>query len=158
MRVELLDRSGQDLVATPPPARRATLQAESQSEHDLALVVDDDASVRELAATTLRIAGWTVLTAENGEEALAVANRHGAELKLIVLDLLMPVMDGQMTLANLRDRGSRVPVVVVSGYSEFDLSSEFAGGAPMAYLRKPFRPPELLECVAELFEKHSAQG
>lgn len=158
VRVELLDRSGQDLIATPPPARRATVQAESKTERDLALVVDDDASVRELAATTLRIAGWTVLTAENGEEALAIAGRYGADLRLIVLDLLMPVMDGQMTLANLRAVGSRVPVVVMSGYSEFDLSGDFAGGPPMAYLRKPFRPPELLECVAELFEKHSVQG
>lgn len=158
VRVEVLDRPGQDLIATPPPARLPTVQADSKFERDLALVVDDDASIRELAAVTLRAAGWTVLTAENGEEALVIANSHGDSLKLIVLDLLMPVMDGQMTLVNLRRNRSRVPVVVMSGYSDFDLSSEFVGGPPMAYLRKPFRPPELLECVADLFEKISVGG
>lgn len=158
VRVVLLDRPTQELVATPPPTRRPTVKDDSKTGRDLALVVDDDVSVREMAAVTLRAAGWTVLTAENGEEALAISTRHGGELKLIVLDLLMPVMDGQMTLVNLRHRKSRVPIVVMSAYSDFDLSGEFAGGPPMAYLRKPFRPPELLECVAELFEKISVAG
>lgn len=157
VRVELLDRAGQDLVATPPPTRRPTEQADSKTFRDLALVVDDDVTVRGLAALTLRAAGWTVLTAEHGEEALALADRHGDALKLIVLDLLMPVLDGQATLAALRHRGSRVPVVVMSGYSDFDLSREFAGGPPMADIRKPFRPPELLECVANLLERASVE-
>ena len=153
VRVEFLDLVGQDLIATPPPARRATVQSDSKSLRDLALVVDDDPGIRELAALTLRAAGWTVLTAEHGEEALAIAKRHSNDLRLILLDLLMPVMDGRTTLANLRRSGFRIPVVVMSGYSDFDLSREFAGGPPATFLHKPFRPPELLERVAELLEK-----
>jgi two-component system cell cycle sensor histidine kinase/response regulator CckA len=158
VRVELLDRPTQDLIATPPPARRPTVQSESKSQRDLALVVDDDPGIRALAALALRTAGWTVLTAEHGEEALALAERHGDDLRLLVLDLLMPVLDGRAVLARLRRSGSRVPVLVMSGFSEFDLSREFANGPPMAFLHKPFRTPELLVRVAELLEKVSVEG
>lgn len=157
VRVELLDRAGQDLIATPAPSQRNTEQADTNSQDDIALVIDDDASIRELAATTLRAAGWTVLTAENGEQGLKHVDQLGKKLNLIILDLLMPVMDGKMTLAALRERKSRVPIVVMSGYSDFDLSGEFTAGGPiMAFFRKPFRPPELMECIAELLEKVSA--
>ncbi len=153
VRVELLDRTSQDLIATPSPARRGTVQSPFRTNADVVLVVDDDDSVRELAASTLRAAGWTVQTAENGQQALEMVDQLGANLKLIVLDLVMPVMDGKKVLNLLRHRQSHIPIVIMSGYSDFDLSREFADGTAMTYLQKPFRPPELLEAVADLLEQ-----
>ncbi len=104
------------------------------------LVVDDNADARETLAEVLQIAGYRVRTAENGREALdkAAALRPG----LILLDLMMPVMDGWEVVGALRADASlaSVPVVIVSA-----ATSPAPEGIPR--LRKPASLDELLELV-----------
>lgn len=109
------------------------------------LVVDDDRSVREAAQELLERAGYTVDVAENGEVAEELLSR-GPAPDVLVLDLLMPVLDGPHLLEDLRRRPgfSSTRVVVVTG-----LSGRFLKEALRvdSVLTKPVQPRELLESV-----------
>jgi len=76
------------------------------------LVVDDDADIVELLAASLRFSGFEVTTARNGHEALAVAASTRPDL--IVLDVMMPGLDGLTVVRRLRESGNRVPVVLLT--------------------------------------------
>ena len=76
------------------------------------LVVDDEFNILELLATSLRFAGFEVVTAGNGREAIEKAENEQPDL--IVLDVMMPGMDGFELIATLRVRGVDVPVLVIS--------------------------------------------
>jgi len=102
-------------------------------------VVDDDRDVQELVSTVLRSEGYEVECAGNGEEALRKIDTGKPEL--VVLDLMMPVMDGWTVLERLRTRGAARPVVVVlSAYAE--RSRALTAGAA-DFIVKPFSITEL---------------
>jgi PAS domain S-box-containing protein len=110
------------------------------------LLVDDEAAVRNLARIALTRAGYSVLQAADGEEALRVwvDNRDGIDL--VVTDLTMPRMGGLEFGRRLADDGKRIPVVYMSGYSSEigDAEHPYAAG----FLTKPFTPGELVGQVA----------
>lgn len=113
------------------------------------LVVDDDADIREGVAEVLALAGYSVITAENGRAALELLS--GPRLPaLILLDLMMPEMDGWAVLSALRAdrRLAAVPVVILTAM-ERSRAPQAAG-----YLRKPFDLDDLLAAV----ERHARGG
>jgi CheY-like chemotaxis protein len=112
------------------------------------LVVEDDDDIRADLTAILRVKGFAVDEAANGKEALARLH-DGARPCLIVLDLMMPVMNGwELRAAMLADGElARVPVVVVSGKGRIPPDEEQTL-APAAVLVKPFELSELLELVA----------
>lgn len=95
------------------------------------LVVEDDLAVRETLRDVLEMEGYRVLTAENGAEALAVLSRSTPPC-LILLDLMMPVMDGWQLLEILRSPGdgtpyATIPVAVISAVAELnDLQTRYS--------------------------------
>src|SRR5690242_13322417 len=106
------------------------------------LVVDDDADVRELLRLTLGADGYEVRTATNGREALHHLRSH-AETCIIVLDLLLPVMDGDaFRAAQLRDRSlAWIPVVVMSAAVDGDRRARELGAR--RFIRKPLNLDEM---------------
>ncbi len=106
------------------------------------LVVDDDADVRELLRLTLGADGYEVRTATNGREALHHLRSH-AETCIIVLDLLLPVMDGDaFRAAQLRDRSlAWIPVVVMSAAVDGDRRARELGAR--RFIRKPLNMDEM---------------
>jgi CheY-like chemotaxis protein len=108
------------------------------------LVVEDDADLRDALAEIIEGAGYTVLTAANGRDALAMAAEHPPAL--VLLDLLMPVMDGQEALVALRQLPGHIPVVFMSaGLRARDAAAQLDAEG---YLEKPFNVDELLRLVA----------
>ncbi len=107
------------------------------------LVVDDIADIRDLAALVLRDAGYAVREASNGEEALAILATMQVAPCLILLDLMMPVMDGLTLVERLREQGSLIPVVIVSA----TVSERVAG--VLLTVRKPVSPDALRAIVCE---------
>jgi two-component system, OmpR family, response regulator CpxR len=91
------------------------------------LVVDDDAAIREVVAEVLRDAGYDVVGAANGEQALRLL-RQEPEPQLVLLDLMMPVMSGWEVLEHLQSSGEleRIAVVVVSAMSAPGVSEHLA--------------------------------
>jgi CheY-like chemotaxis protein len=110
-------------------------------------VVDDEAPVREVAGRLLEAAGFRALRARDGVEAIEWFRSHAVEVRLVLLDLTMPRLDGEQTLRQLRQIRPDVPVVLMSGFSEAELLGRFAEMAPSGFVQKPFRSEELLAAV-----------
>jgi CheY-like chemotaxis protein len=109
------------------------------------LVVEDDPATREGLSMLLESEGFGVVTAENGREALQLLAAADVPPSLILLDLMMPVMDGWRFLAHRRRAAGPVewpPVVLLSG---LDFISGASGVSD--FLRKPVRPDEVVACV-----------
>jgi signal transduction histidine kinase/ActR/RegA family two-component response regulator len=125
------------------------------------LVVDDEESVRNVAKAILKRAGLRVLTAAGGREALDLLRRNshnGGKVGAVLLDLVMPRMDGKEVLKELRSFSPDLPVILSSGYTEEHENGArlAAHGQPTRFLPKPYRPAELLERVREALAAHPA--
>jgi CheY-like chemotaxis protein len=134
-------------AAPAPPPRPAALAGRAvPGRGELILFVDDDHSAREMVAPTLAEHGYRALCAANGAEALALLSQHEQEVRLVLTDVGMPVMDGLELLARLRVRQPGLPVILMSG-------SLAAGAQPLpegatAFLEKPFRLEQFLSAIA----------
>ena len=115
------------------------------------LIVEDDPDMQEIIQHALESGGYHVVAADNGQEALRQL-RDGLNPSLIVLDLMMPVMDGfEFRKAQLADpQIADIPVIVCSGHQDPKSSAERLGVA--AYIEKPFDFDALLDMV----HKHRA--
>ena len=109
------------------------------------LVVDDEALVRHLAARALRRAGWAVIEAASGDEALeAVAG----DLALVVSDVIMPGLDGLGLVRALRQRQPGLKALLMSGYADARQRKALVT-QDIQFLGKPFRPADLVELVGQ---------
>ena len=117
------------------------------------LVVDDDPGLRGVLARALAEAGYRVLTAADGEEALALAGTLAGKLGLVITDVRMPVMDGFTLAGHLAHLPSPPPVLFISGYAD-------GHEIPGPYLTKPFGPSVLLEAVGQIvsMQPHQKAG
>ena len=111
------------------------------------LLVEDESSVRRLLATVLDAAGFRVLEAQNGQQALELC-ANGEKLDLVIADLMMPVMGGDVLMDRLAVQHPNIPVIVMSGHVEDDFKAD-AGNLSARLLKKPFGPPQLLAKVRE---------
>ena len=133
--------------------------AEGLDGSGLLLVADDDAAVRSAAVSVLEAAGFTVLQAVDGGEALTIAEANRADLLLILLDLSMPCVSGKQVLSRLRRDNNNVPVILSSGFDEEDISGVFAMRGTVQFLHKPYRAVDLLDKVGEtLSQERIANG
>ena len=116
------------------------IQGEQTDSKQKILVVDDEASIRRILETRLKMVGYDVVTAEDGEEAVEVFNKTNPDL--VVLDVMMPKMDGYGVTREIR-RTSDVPIIILTALG--DVSERITGlelGAD-DYVIKPFSPKEL---------------
>src|SRR5580700_8675825 len=111
-------------------------------EKEKILVVDDEPSIRKVLQTLLEVDGYTVDTASNGKEALARVG-DGYRPNLIILDVLMPEMDGIETLRQLMQLDRTLNVIMLSCSNEVTTVVEAIRIGAMDYLTKPFEKPEL---------------
>jgi CheY-like chemotaxis protein len=102
------------------------------------LVVDDEPIVRKIAITSLERYGYTVVTAENGREGVERFRELHPQLKIVILDMTMPVMSGEDALQQMRLINPQVPVVLSSGYNEVEAIGRFAGKGLAGFLQKPY--------------------
>ncbi|MEV4172671.1 response regulator transcription factor [Nonomuraea sp. NPDC049709] len=123
------------------------------------LVVDDDPRMAELLETTLHLAGYTVATADRGAEALrAHATASPEAPDLLILDVMLPDMDGFTVCRMLAERGARVPTLLLTARDGIeDRVTGLALGAD-DYLTKPFSIPELLARVHALLRRAGRPG
>lgn len=111
------------------------------------LIVDDDDSIRTLSKWVIQRAGYSVLTARDGPEAIECYARELDHIGLVLLDLTMPRMTGAEVLAELRKFRKRIPVVLITGYGEDALRDEERVGVA-GVIQKPFSPETLRTLLA----------
>jgi two-component system, response regulator, stage 0 sporulation protein F len=112
------------------------------------LVVDDDEGLRDLYEETLSDEGYDVLTAENGKEALQKLEKEKPDL--VVLDIIMPKMDGMEALGRILGKDKTVPVILHSSHPQY--REDFMSWAADAYLLKSTDLTELKKEIRELVE------
>ena len=118
------------------------------------LIVEDESMVRTVAERALVRHGYTVLVAENGEEALEILEREG-KVDLLISDVVMPTMDGPTTVRAARKLHPDLPILFISGYAEEQLRKSI--DIPnVAFLAKPFSVQLLAETVREVLDRDRA--
>ncbi len=130
---------------TPP-----TEKAEDWHGSGAILVVDDEDLVRKVAATMLEQTGFSVLTASDGVEAVALFRKRHGEINCVLLDLEMPRMDGKETFDELARIAGGVPVILSSGYSEQESTERFSHESLAGFLQKPYEVVTLRNKVREV--------
>jgi CheY-like chemotaxis protein len=128
----------------------------STSSRGTVLIVDDDPMIRDFAGAVLSGAGYTVVTAVDGEEALAKLRRDTMQFDAVLLDLTMPKLDGEDTLMALRMISPNLPVVLTSGYGEQAIVQRFVGRGLADFLPKPFVSEALLGVINTAVERSRA--
>jgi PAS domain S-box-containing protein len=113
------------------------------------LLVEDDPSVRLSTKRILERAGYTVLVAADGKEALAVHSAHGSRIDLLVSDMIMPEISGRELAARIHERDPNVAVLIMSGYTEQASRSRSLVESGSAFIHKPFTPEALMEKVRD---------
>ena len=127
---------------------------EDQDYEARLLVVDDEPNIRDLLATSLRFAGFEVFTASTGNEAIREATEHQPDL--VVLDVMLPDMDGFTVTRRLRDRGEQYPILFLTAKDETQdkVAGLTVGGDD--YVTKPFSLEEVVARIrAVLRRTHS---
>lgn len=127
-------------------ASRGDAAATPSSDRPRVLVVDDEASIRDLLSKTLSLADYDVEVASDGLDALDRVRTGG--YSLLITDLKMPGLDGLSVISAARQLDARLPVVVITGFSTEDSAIEAANLGVSGYLTKPFEVPRVLEVAA----------
>jgi signal transduction histidine kinase/ActR/RegA family two-component response regulator len=125
--------------------------ARSKGGSETVLVVEDEDEVRSLASEFLRSAGYSVLTAKDGVEALEISERLGGAIQLLLTDVVMPKMRGTELARELQARFPRLRVVYMSGYLEQDACSGKILEKAIV-LQKPFSRDSLVREIGDAFE------
>ena len=111
------------------------------------LVVDDEASIRDLLSKTLALAEYDVETASDAATALSRVRTSAYDL--LIADLRMPGMDGLALIRQVKGIRADLPVIIITGYSSETSAIEAVNLGVAGYLRKPFRVPEVLSAAAK---------
>lgn len=135
------------------PVTGGETDAVSHRNGGTVLFVDDESSIRSLAKIMLEKAGFEVLTASDGREALKTFGEFADRIDAVILDLTMPNMDGVEAMRELNALKPGVRVIVSSGYTESEISRRFAGQTVAGFLHKPYRMKELIDKTHALLRK-----
>jgi two-component system, cell cycle sensor histidine kinase and response regulator CckA len=134
-------------------AGKVASYAEIPRGTETVLLAEDESDVRELAREFLEAAGYTVIEARNGQEALKLAAEGSDEIDLLVSDLVMPGMTGQQLASLLQQRDPTLRVIFMSGYSEHAAAEAAQAGSSVRILTKPFNRMALLRTIREVLAK-----
>jgi two-component system, cell cycle sensor histidine kinase and response regulator CckA len=144
-----------EMPAPPTAAGHSTLKKSSERAAEAKaglghtiLVVDDEVPLRQAVAFILGQRGYTVLEASDGLQAIEVMKAQGGEIKVVLLDVMMPRMDGVATLKALRELRPGVRVIATSGVNHDTRVEALRRMGVQDFLLKPYRNQELLEALA----------
>lgn len=122
------------------------------------LIVDDDRATLLLEARVLSDAGYTVVTAQSGFEAIDKLRRRPYDFHLAITDFVMPFMDGEALFARLREIRPDLPVILATGFIQQEKLQQLAGSGLSGFLRKPIPPDEIVNTVRMTLENVKYSG
>jgi PAS domain S-box-containing protein len=145
-----LVRSADVRPADPPPAP-------VHGGTELVLVAEDRPSVRSIIGRVLREAGYTVLEAADGAEALTIIEQTASPPKLVIADVVMPGIGGKELAERLTSRWPNLPILFISGYTGLDAVSRGMLEADGDFMQKPLEPGTLVRKVREMLDAARSQ-
>lgn len=117
------------------------------------LIVDDEAAIREITQHSLEAFGYQTLTANDGLEAISLYVQHPQEIDLVIVDMMMPSMDGSLAIRALKEINPEVRIVAVSGLITSEACTDLTDTDVLAFLPKPFTTRDLLKTLNEITKK-----
>jgi two-component system cell cycle sensor histidine kinase/response regulator CckA len=117
------------------------------------LLVDDEPDLLQIIVRLLNRANYRVITSTHGKDALELYEKHRKEIRLVILDLLMPGMGGKECLRALFRMDPNSRVLMVSGYHEEGIAEKLKDAGAKGFMWKPFDEPELLEKIREIIDE-----
>jgi two-component system cell cycle sensor histidine kinase/response regulator CckA len=120
---------------------------------EVIMVVDDESAIREIIKVTLQNNGYKVLTANDGTEAVALFAQHCRQINLIVMDIMMPYMDGPATMRAVQKMDPTSRFVAVSGLMDNDKVAEMSELGNVVFLAKPFTTEQILATIRTMLNK-----
>lgn len=118
----------------------------------LILLVDDEEIIRDVGRSLLESLGYRVIMASNGKEAIEIYRERTNEISLIIIDLVMPVMDGESAFKEIRRINPKVKVIISSGYSA-DKKDVLRNTGVKGFISKPFRLGDIAEIVKKVLHE-----
>ncbi|HEY9696079.1 MAG TPA: response regulator [Trichocoleus sp.] len=144
------------------PAVNAAEQPENQDygipmgENELILIVDDEAAIREISRVSLESFNYRVLSASDGIEAITIYAQHKHEISLAIVDIMMPSLDGAVTIRTLQKINPKIKIIAVSGLmSNSQLNANSIAGTHR-FLAKPYTAKDLLVAVHQALHAKTA--
>ena len=138
-------------IETAEPSEAGTLQTDLPlGNGELILVVDDEESIREITRGTLETFGYRVLIASDGTEALAIYADKKNEIAVVLTDMVMPFMDGPVTIRALQRMNPQVRIIAASGLGTVQRAGEGALEGVSVFLTKPYTAEKLLKTLAQM--------
>lgn len=131
---------------------KETTVAMSWKSSGTILLVDDEETVRTVGKTMLKRLGFTVLTADNGRDAVTLYRNNPDEIRCVILDLTMPHMGGEETFTELKRIRSDVKILISSGYNERGVLKRFTGKGIARFIQKPYRFASLVSKLRTILE------
>lgn len=122
------------------------------------LVVEDEASIRQVTRCALERHGYRVLAAGDGTEAMALFVQNQADIRAVVTDMVMPFMDGTATIRAIRRMSRDIPIIVVSGALEKNQDGKAIDASAQAFLAKPYTALQLLHLLRQVLEASGARA
>ncbi len=147
-----------------PAIKKEILEAEAQQlelpsgKGEYILIAEDEDAIREITAMTLEASGYKVLSAADGREAVELYDKNKDRIKIVLMDMMMPVMDGHASILAICGVNPDVKIIAVSGLAEYGKSEKIAN--IQAFLPKPYSTERLLKTIDEVinFEQNNIQG
>jgi CheY-like chemotaxis protein len=119
----------------------------AEQMHGMLLLVEDEEQVLAVASRMMSRLGFTIIEASNGIEALEAYQKHSAEIKLVITDIGMPLMDGHELIQKLKLLNPALPIIVTSGFNEQMITARTPGSDIAGIINKPFSFSRLKEVL-----------
>jgi two-component system cell cycle sensor histidine kinase/response regulator CckA len=136
-----------------PRPGQAPPKASTEQLSGKVLLADDEETIRSLGRRMLQVAGFEVITAADGREAIDKFAAAMDSIVLVILDLTMPHLDGESCFRELRKLKPGVKVILCSGYNEQDIVNRFSGKGLAGFVQKPYTASQLLAKIREVLGK-----
>lgn len=118
--------------------------------HETILLAEDDCFVRDATVAILEYGGYRVITAENGQDAVRLFRENRVDM--LLMDVMMPVMNGVEAYRKIRETSPEIRVLFTSGYTAEVLDRELIEAKDVRLLHKPIPPDTLLKAVREVLD------
>ncbi|GAB4368410.1 MAG: hypothetical protein Kow0042_09560 [Calditrichia bacterium] len=126
------------------------LELKVQPAKPTVLVVDDEYNIRSMMKEIMEMHGFRVYTAGNGRDGVDIYQRRQEEIDLVILDMVMPVMDGRAAFIEIKKINPKQKIFIISGYSQREDLDEMLQKGAVGFMRKPFQVNEIVTKVKEI--------
>ncbi|PAX56142.1 CBS domain-containing protein [Brunnivagina elsteri] len=141
------------------PATNGTISQPPENQEiptgrgELILLVDDEAVIIETTKATLETYNYRILAARDGIDAIAIYAQYKNEISVVLIDMMMPLMDGENTINTLLKLNSQVKIIAMSGLISTEVMAKVARTGVKQFLAKPFTAQEVLNCLHSLLSQ-----